>query len=311
MKIEKPGLTLYGLFIVMALLASAALLLGVAVSSILLLLLIYAALAYSINFITGMIGYVDFGHVLFMAIGSYALATLVSYYGANPLLGVGLGALLGLIFALGIGVVILRFRGVYFAIATVVLVLAAYNIVLQFPQLGAGGEIIVNLTFQPLATYFTIWTIVLIEIVLTYYVNRSRIGFGIRAIKNEQDAASSVGVSPRTLKLTGYMLGGLFGGAAGAVYAWSISGVTAGPAFDFTFSLLMLAMIIIGGVGTSIGPLLGAVVVYIPSYFLLTTVAQAQPLMIGLLVIIMALFLPDGIVGLLRRSSQRLRLVLE
>src|SRR5437899_3994530 len=87
--------------------------------------------------------------------------------------------------------------------------------------------------------------------------------------------------------------------------------VSAGPAFDFTFSLLMLAMIIIGGVGTSIGPLLGAVVVYIPSYFLLTSVAQAQPLIIGLLVIIMALFLPDGIVGLLRRSNERLRLVLE
>src|SRR2546430_5904112 len=123
MNLQKPGLTLYGLFIVMALLAAAALLLGVAVSSILLLLLIYAALAYSINFITGMIGYVDFGHVLFMAIGSYALATLVIYCGANPLLGVGLGALLGLVFALGIGLVILRFRGVYFAIATVVLVL--------------------------------------------------------------------------------------------------------------------------------------------------------------------------------------------
>ena len=311
MNLRKPGITLYGLFIVMALLAAAALLLGVAVSSILVFLLIYAALAYSINFITGMIGYVDFGHVLFMAIGSYALATLVSYFGANPLIGVGAGAMLGLVFALGIGLVILRFRGVYFAIATVVLVLAAYNIVLQLPQLGEGGEIIFNLTFQPLAPYFTIWTIVLIEIALTYYVNRSRIGFGIRAIKSEEDAASSVGVNPQRLKLIGYMLGGLFAGAAGGVYAWSTSGVTAGPAFDFTVSLLMLAMIIIGGVGTSIGPLLGAVVVYIPSYFLLTSVAQAQPLLIGLLVIIMALFLPDGIVGLLRRSNKRLRLALE
>src|SRR3989442_9660062 len=311
MNIQKPGLTLYGLFIVMAFLAAAALILGVAGVSILLLLLICGGLAYSINFITGMIGYVDFGHVLFMAIGSYALATLVSYYGANPLLGVGLGALLGLVFALGIGLVILRFRGVYFAIATVVLVLAAYNIVLQFPQLGTGGEIIFNLPFQPLAPYFTIWTIVWIEIALTYYVNKSRMGFGIRAIKSEEDAASSVGVSPQRLKLIGYMFGGLFGGAAGGVYSWSTSGVTAGPAFDFTFSLLMLAMIIIGGVGTSIGPLLGAVVVYIPSYFLLTSVAQAQPLIIGLLVIIMALFLPDGILGLVRRSNERLGLVLE
>src|SRR5947209_18398937 len=97
--IGKPGLTLYGLFIVMALLAAAALLLGVAVSSILVLLLIYAALAYSINFITGMIGYVDFGHVLFMAICSYGLTTLFSYSGATPLLGVGLGVLLSLVFA--------------------------------------------------------------------------------------------------------------------------------------------------------------------------------------------------------------------
>ena len=295
----------------MAILAAAAPLFGVATSSILILLLIYAALAYSINFITGMLGYVDFGHVLFMAVGSYALATLASYYGANPLIGVTMGALLGFVVAVGTGLVILRFRGVYFAIATVVLVLAARNIVLQFPQLGAGGEIILNLAFQPLAPYFTIWTIVMIEIVLTYYLNKSRIGFGIKAIKNEEDAATAVGVSPHRLKLLGYALGGLFGGAAGGVYAWSTSVVTAGPAFDFTFSLLMLAMIIIGGVGTSIGPLLGAIVVYIPSYFLLTTVAQAQPLIIGLLVIIMALFLPDGIVGLLRRSNQRLRLVLE
>ena len=223
----------------------------------------------------------------------------------------GAGAVLGLAFALGIGLVILRFRGVYFAIATVVLVLAAYNIVLQLPQLGVGGEIILNQTIQPFAPYFTIWTIVLIEIVLTYYINRSRIGFGIRAIKNEEDAASAVGVSPQRLKLIGYMLGGLFGGASGGVYAWSTSVVTAGPAFDFTISLLILAMIIIGGMGTSIGPLLGAVVVYIPSYFLLTTVVQAQPVLIGLLVIVMALFVPNGIVGLLRKSSERLRLMLE
>src|SRR5439155_23845258 len=105
------------------------------------------------------------GHVLFMAIVSYTLATLVSYYGANPLLGVGLGALLGLVFALGIVLVILRFRGVYFAITTVVVVLAAYNIVVQFPHLGPGVVIIVKLTFHTLATYFTICTIGWIEIV--------------------------------------------------------------------------------------------------------------------------------------------------
>ena len=263
----KTPFTLYGLLAAMALVAGAALVLGGSIRSItptLTTLLIFAALAYSINFITGMTGYVSFGHVVFMAIGSYTLAVLVTSYSANPFEGIAAGAALGLFFALGIGLVTLRFRGVYFAIATLVLALAGEDLVLQFPQFGPGGELTFFIPYQPITVFLTVWAIVVIEIILTFTINRGKIGLGIRAIKDEEDAAAAAGVNSMRLKTYVFMLSGLFAGAAGAVFTWSTFGVAGAPAaFDLTFSLQMLAMIIIGGMGTSSGPLLGASIVYL------------------------------------------------
>jgi len=306
--------TLYGLLAVMVLFAVIAMLFGVSMTVILTNLLIFTALAYSINFITGMTGYVNFGHVFFMAVGSYSLAVLVATYSLSPFGGIALGAALGLLFALGIGLVTLRFRGVYFAVSSLVLALAGYNVVLQFPQFGPGGELTFFIGFQPTTIFFTIWGIVVAEILLTFFINRGRIGFGIRAIKDEEDAAAAAGVNSMRLKLYVFMLAGLFGGAAGAVFAWSTSGVPgASSVFDLFFSLQMLAMIIIGGMGTSAGPLLGGCIVYFLYYEFLTypRLQGGQFLIVGLAVIVIALFVPDGIVGIVRRKVPSLRQVLE
>ena len=110
-----------------------------------------------------------------------------------------------------------------------------------------------------------------------------------------------------------YMLSGLFAGAAGAVFAWSTFGVTASTAFDLIFSLQMLAMIIIGGMGTSSGPLIGAAIVYLLYYEFLaySGFPGGQALVVGVAVIVIALFVPDGIVGIFRRKYPRLKKVLE
>jgi branched-chain amino acid transport system permease protein len=282
-----------------------------ATSSILINLLLYAALAYSINFITGMTGYVSFGHVVFLGIGAYALGASAEVYGLNPVLGVLLGAALGLLFAVAIGLVTLRFRGVYFAISTVVLALAALNIVLELPQIGGSQGIVLNLGFQPLLWFYTVWGIVLIEMLVTYYINRGRLGFAIRAIKSDEDAAKSIGVNSSALKLYVFGLSGLFAGAGGAVFAWTTSGVFPYDTFSLTFSLQMLAMIIIGGMGTALGPILGAIVVYIPSYYFLTVAIGTQLVIIGFVVVVISLFIPEGIVGMLKRRSAYLRELLE
>jgi branched-chain amino acid transport system permease protein len=106
-------------------------------------------------------------------------------------------------------------------------------------------------------------------------------------------------------------LSGLFAGAGGAVFAWTTSGVFQYDTFSLTFSLQMLAMIIIGGMGTALGPILGAIVVYIPSYYFLTVAIGTQLVIIGFVVVVISLFIPEGIVGMLKRRSAHLRELLE
>jgi branched-chain amino acid transport system permease protein len=108
-------------------------------------------------------------------------------------------------------------------------------------------------------------------------------------------------------------ISGLFAGATGAVYAWTLSGVLPDTGFDITFSLRMLAMIIIGGAGTLLGPFLGAIIVYVPyNYFqTIQSLLGLQLAVIGLLVLLIALFLPSGIVGAVRRYVPFLRRYIE
>jgi len=217
----------------------------------------------------------------------------------------------GLALALGIGVVTLRFRGVFFAIATLVVAVAALYIVLEIKELGDGQGIYLNVGFEPLSMFYTIWVILAIEIGVTYWITHGRIGYGIRSIKSDEDAANTLGINAARLKLSVYALSGLFAGAAGGVYAWNVSGAFPYDAFNLIFSLRMLAMIVIGGMGTLLGPLLGAVAVYIPSQFFLTVLIGFEFIIIGFVVVVIALFLPDGIVGTLRKYIPELRGILE
>ncbi len=305
------GPTIWGIGIFLILLGVSAPWIPLFLLTLLIGLFISATLAYSLNLITGLTGYVSFGHVVFMAFGGYALAFGVGTLKLPPVAGVALGAVVGLALALGIGVVTLRFRGVFFAIATLVVAVAALYIVLEIKELGDGQGIYLNVGFEPLSMFYTIWIILAIEIGVTYWITHGRIGYGIRSIKSDEDAANTLGINAARLKLSVYALSGLFAGAAGGVYAWNVSGAFPYDAFNLIFSLRMLAMIVIGGMGTLLGPLLGAVAVYIPSQFFLTVLIGFEFIIIGFVVVVIALFLPDGIVGTLRKYIPELRGILE
>jgi branched-chain amino acid transport system permease protein len=301
LKLPRLGPTPWGLGIFLLALAGIVPFLPLFVQTLVISLLIYTALAYSLNLITGLTGYVSFGHVVFMGAGAYAFAYGVGATRFHPLGGVALGAAIGFVLALGIGVVTLRFRGVFFGVATLVMVLAALNIVLVIPALGGGEGMPLNIGFQPLGWFYTIWSIIAAEIALTLWVTRGRLGYGIRAIKSDEDAAKAVGVDAPRLKLFLYGCSGMFAGAAGAVFAWQNSGAFPLTNFNLVFSLQMLAMIVIGGMGTLVGPLLGAAVVQLPSDYFQTVAIGTQLIFIGVLVAFFALFVPGGIVGALRK----------
>ncbi|HYS99351.1 MAG TPA: branched-chain amino acid ABC transporter permease [Thermoplasmata archaeon] len=313
MRLPRFGPTFYGLGLVLVVLAILAPALPILSLTFLTSLLFYVALAYSINLITGLTGYVSFGQVVFMGVGGYALGYSVSTLNLPPLVGVALGGVVGFVLALGIGIVTLRFRGVYFAIATLVTALAALQIILVTPALNDGQGIVLNVGFQARGWFYSILLIVAAEVVVTYFATHGRIGYGIRAIKGDEDAARALGIDATRIKLYLFMLSGFFAGASGAVFAWFTSGVYPYVVFDLTFSLFMLAMIIVGGMGTNVGPFLGAVIVYV-SYWYALTVPSLLGLAfaaIGVLVILVALLIPEGIVGTLRRRVPVLRGILE
>src|SRR5947209_13932774 len=237
------GPTIWGIELFIIVLAGIARWIPDFLLTVLIQLLIFATLAYSMNLITGLTGYVSFGHVVFMAFGGYALAFGVGTLNLHPVAGVAFGAVVGLALAMGIGVVTLRFRGVYFAIATLVVAVAALYIVLAVKGLGHRPGIILNVGFEPLSWFYTIWVILATEVIVTYWITHGRIGYGVRAIKSDEDAAKSVGVNAARVKLFLYALSGLFAGGAGGVYAWTASGAFPYQAFNLMFSLQMFAMI--------------------------------------------------------------------
>ncbi|HYU07567.1 MAG TPA: branched-chain amino acid ABC transporter permease [Thermoplasmata archaeon] len=309
-KLKALGPTAQALAVALVALAALGPILPVALFVIAILFMIYATWAYSINLITGMTGYVSFGHVVFVGTGGYALGYGVKVWNLAPLAGVALGGLLGALLALGIGAVTLRLRGAYFAIATLVTPLAAFYIVSGTPALGDGAGLPMNLGFQIGTQYYTIWALLTAEVALTWWATRGRLGLGIHALREDEDAARAVGIHVPRLKLILYVLSGGFAGAAGAVFAWYVSGVFP-DTFSLLFSLTMLAMIIIGGMGTVLGPMLGAVIVLIPHLYLLRILPQGEPIAIGVAVILIALFLPGGIVGTIRRYVPEARRYLE
>src|ERR1700704_4447896 len=170
--IRSVGPTLWGIGLFLIILAGLAPWIPVFLLTLVISLLIYAALAYSLNLITGLTGYVSFGHVVFMGAGAYAFAYGVGTVRFHPLGGVGFGAVIGFVLALGIGFVTLRFRGVFFGVSTLVMVLAALNIVLVVPALGGGEGMPLNIGFQPLGWFYTIWFIIVAEIALTLWISR-------------------------------------------------------------------------------------------------------------------------------------------
>ncbi len=311
MNSPKKWYSLYGMAAIMVIILVLSVSSGIATMAVMLTLLIFAALAYSINFITGMTGYVSFGHVLLSGSGAYAMAWLVSSYIADPLLGVLFAAATGGVVAFLTGAVILRLRGVYFAIATLVLVTSVADIILDLPQLGGATGIYLNLGFNLNEMYYAAWVLTLVAISLTFFIRRGKLGYALRAIRSDENAAKAVGIDVSRMKLYVFVISGFFAGAAGAISVWSTSAVFDNVVFSIEVSLQILAMIVIGGMGTVTGPFIGAVIVYWLYEYFLTVFPGAQLIILGLLIILVLRFLPGGVVGTIQRKVAAARGIIE
>ncbi len=285
-------------------------------------LLMYVGLASSLNILLGYTGYVSFGHIVFFGLGGYTGFYFISQHGWPLYPAALVGGLLSALLAGLLGLAILRLRGAYFALATIGINEAARAFVNNFQPFGGPTGMSINFAVykeyggpaQALWTTFTVmWLVALAVLIASYAVKRSRFGLGLMAIREDEGAAMIMGVNAPRAKTLAFIISAFFPGIIGTLFLFKNGNVEPGDAFRLQMSIETLVMIMLGGQGTVLGPVLGAA-----AYQQLRTYLLTSPLFknlhlafAGLALLLIVLFIPAGIVGWLRARFPILRRMLE
>jgi branched-chain amino acid transport system permease protein len=268
-----------------------------------------SALALAWNIMGGFAGYWSFGHTVFIGMGAFAAAHVVGLLGlsAGPLhmlTGIVFGALFCAVIAAIIAYPILRLRGIYFAIAMLGVGQVASELVNNVGwiqgDVGMFLESSLPADIQPERFYYYVFGALLILTALTsWLILRSRIGYGLLAIREDEDTAKMLGVPTEKLKAVGFVISAALVGMLGAAYAYSLGYFTTGSVFRVDFSLNMIIYCLIGGIGTLAGPIVGAALMLCLTQIVLGQLLELHLVVTGLVIIVIVLAMPDGIMGLL------------
>jgi branched-chain amino acid transport system permease protein len=285
-------------------------------------LLMFVGLASSLNILLGYTGYVSFGHIVFLGLGGYTGFYFLSVQNLPLLISALLGGLVSALLAGLIGLAVLRLRGAYFALATIGVNEAARAFVSNFEPFGGATGLSVNYSVYQAyggpgpalwTTFIYLWLTVLVTVIMSYLVKNSRFGLGLLAIREDEDAAMVMGVKAPQAKTIAYMVSAFFPGIIGTLYFFKNGNVEPGDAFQLHMSIEMLVMVMLGGMGTVLGPILGAVTYEgLRSYLLTSPIFKDLHLAVaGVFLLLIVLFVPSGAVGWLRERFLMLRKVLE
>jgi branched-chain amino acid transport system permease protein len=287
------------------------------------LLMMFVALASSLNILLGYTGYISFGHIVFFGLGGYVGFFLMSQYGWLLWPAALVGGLASGLLALLLGLAILRLRGAYFALATIGINEAVRAFVNNFSPFGGPTGLSLNFAVYRdhyggannalWLTFGTLFALTLLVLVASYLIKFSRFGLGLMAIREDEDAAMVMGVRTPWSKTWAYVLSAIFPGIVGVLFFFKNGNVEPPDAFRLHLSIEMIVMVMLGGQGTVLGPLIGATAYERLRGYLLTSplFKDLQLTLAGLLLLIIILFVPAGVVGWLRGRFPRLRRVLE
>jgi branched-chain amino acid transport system permease protein len=269
-------------------------------------LFIFVAMAYGWNLISGYAAYVSFGQISFFGVGAYALAILVSGYSWPWPLAVLAGTAFSVILAVPLGWAMLRLRGPYFALGMMGLMQILSTVASAWTGLTGGGEGIYlppTASLQPL--YYASAGVVVVAIVVTWMVERSAFGLRLLSIREDELAAEAMGVDTTRAKLQAFVLASIFPAVAGGLYAWRLSYIDPASAFPAAYEVRTILMAIFGGAGTLWGPLVGGFILTAVGEVLWAKFAELHLLLFGSLIIVVLLFMPEGLVPRLRRYLVR------
>jgi branched-chain amino acid transport system permease protein len=274
---------------------------------------LYVVLTQAWNILGGYGGYLNFGMVTFFGVGAYTSAILFHYFGVSPFLTAPLAGVAAAIFGLIIGIPTLRLRGAYFALVTMIITFAVQVLVLNARVTqGALGIYMQPLPLSPASVerlfYFVFLGFAVGVTVLVYAIERSNIGWALVAIREDEDAAEIIGVRTVEVKWATNALACFIAGAIGGLYAQRIMYIEPTGTFSFDISLNVVLMAMIGGPGAWQGPLLGApIVLLVADALRVTFTSEVNRVIFSVIVIVIALFIPGGVMGMLDRWRRRRR----
>ncbi|MFN2216656.1 MAG: branched-chain amino acid ABC transporter permease [Anaerolineales bacterium] len=279
------------------------------------------ALASSLNILLGYTGYVSFGHIVFYGFGGYVGFYLLTAQGFSLWIALLAGGLASGILAFLLGKAVLRLRGAYFALSTIGINEAMKAFINNFDLFGGPTGITLHFSVykdyggvtQALqSAFYIVASLALITVVLSYLVRTSKFGLGLLAIRENEDAAEVMGVSAPNYKTWAYVLSAIIPGMIGVLFFFKNGNVEPHDAFPLHASIELLVMVMLGGQGTVLGPILGAFAYQGMRGYLVTSdfFKDIQLSVSGVLLLMIVLFIPAGAVGWLRQRSTLFRRVL-
>lgn len=276
----------------------------------------FAALAQAWNIIGGFAGYPSFGNVVFFGLGGYTVASLMAKAGWPFWPSLLAAAAVGFVFAVLMGLPVLRLRGHYFAIATLGVAEAMREIVINTPRVTGGGS---GITVPALGTqattaypgnrafYFYFLVLAALASAAVWAIGRSRFGFALRAIHQDEESAASAGINTTRMKTLAFGVNGLISALAGGIFAFQQVTIYPARLFSVEITVLMVVMVVIGGAGTVLGPIIGAAALQFASEYLRRNYVDIHTLIFGAIIVLAVLFLPEGVVSFARRAWRERR----
>ena len=288
------------------------------------MLAFYCALGQAFNIFLGMTGYVDFGYVAFLGVGTYGMAlgiTNLSHIEGMGIFVIICGYLLAIVMAtllsLAVGAVALRLRGAYFAIATIG-VNEGFRFLIEGAKIWKGSEGMIfsadlNKIFgreaaNVLSTY---WADVIVLVIaasaafVTLLYMRSKIGYALTALREDEDAAKVMGIFVTKYKIIAFITSAIFAGMLGAS-AWALKTPYVFPpeVFEIHYTVEAIIIVLLGGAGTLLGPVLGGLIYGISKYYLAITLPGFQLLIFAPIIILIIVIFPEGIIGMVKQQTR-------
>jgi branched-chain amino acid transport system permease protein len=269
---------------------------------------LFAALGLAWNLVGGYGGQLSLGHVAYFGMGAYGLAIFTAHH-VPMWISIFLAAAVATLLAAVIGKIVFRLRGPYFTLSTIafaeVLRLGAANLDITGGAIGLSTPTLFNGTSFWKMFYFAAILLALISFLINYWTSRSRFGYYLMAIREDEETASAVGIDTANYKLRSLLISSFLTALGGALYGSAFQFIVPDSVLTIEISVQIAIIAMLGGAGTLLGPIVGALLLLTASELFKNQFQETHLLIYGLLIVVVVLFLPEGIVGGLQQLFRR------